>query len=77
MKNHLLAITRRSIPYHPDLRTVAGSVTATILMQQLDYWFSQKPDGFYKFLSPCNNQQYKPGDSWEEELSLSKDEFSG
>jgi hypothetical protein len=75
MKNHLLAISRRSIPYLPDLRSAAGSVTASILMQQLDYWFSQKPDGFYKFLSPCAHAQYQQGDSWEEELRFSADEF--
>jgi len=75
MKNHLLAISRRSIPYLPDLRPITGSVTATILMQQLDYWFSQKPEGFYKFLSPCNHEQYKQGDSWEEEIGFSTDEF--
>lgn len=75
MKNHLLALTRRTIPYSPELRPIAGSVTATILMQQLDYWFSKMPDGFYKFLSPCNNEAYKPGDSWEEELAFSSDEF--
>lgn len=75
MRNHLLALTRRTIPYSPDLRPVARSVTASILMQQLDYWFSKMPDGFYKFLSPCANEAYKPGDSWEEELAFSVDEF--
>lgn len=75
MRNHLLALTRRTIPYSPELRSIAGSVTASILMQQLDYWFSKMPDGFYKFLSPCNNEAYKPGDSWEEELAFSADEF--
>lgn len=75
MRNHLLALTRRTIPYSPELRSITGSVTASILMQQLDYWFSKMPDGFYKFLSPCNNEAYKPGDSWEEELAFSADEF--
>ena len=75
MRNHLLSITRRTIPYLPDLRPIAGSVTASILMQQLDYWFSQKPDGFYKFLSPCGHEAYREGDSWEEELAFSVDEF--
>ena len=75
MRNHLLSITRRTIPYLPDLRPIAGSVTASILMQQLDYWFSQKPDGFYKFLSPFGHEAYREGDSWEEELAFSVDEF--
>jgi hypothetical protein len=44
-------------------------------MQQLDYWFNKYPNGFYKFLSPCENKHYKTGDSWCEELNFSKDEF--
>lgn len=72
MRNRILAITRGSIPYVPELRPVAGSVTATILMQQLDYWFERHPDGFYKFqdASP-DNPAYKSGDSWAEELNFS------
>jgi hypothetical protein len=72
MRNRILAITRGSIPYVPELRPIAGSVTATILMQQLDYWFERYPDGFYKFqdTSP-DNPAYKLGDSWAEELNFS------
>lgn len=72
MRNRILAITRGSIPYVPELRPIAGSVTATILMQQLDYWFERHPDGFYKFqdASP-DNPAYKSGDSWVEELEFS------
>jgi hypothetical protein len=77
MKNRLLSIIKGSIPYIKELRPIAGSVTAVILWQQLDYWFEKYPDGFYKFLSPPENPHpsYKVGDSWEEELGFSKDEF--
>ena len=75
MKNKLLYITRNVVPYIKELRTIAGSVTATILWQQLDYWFANKPDGFYKFLEPCQNSAYRDGDSWTEELAFSKAEF--
>ena len=75
MKNKLLYITRNVVPYIKELRTIAGSVTATILWQQLDYWFANKPDGFYKFLEPCHNSAYRDGDSWTEELAFSKAEF--
>ena len=76
MRNRILAITRGSIPYVPELRPIAGSVTATVLMQQLDYWFERQPEGFYKFqdTSP-DNPAYKHGDSWAEELSFSVAEF--
>lgn len=75
MKNKILSITRGSIPYIKELRQIAGSVTASILMQQLDYWFARYPDGFFKFLEPCSHSAYKDGDSWTEELGFSKDEF--
>lgn len=72
MRNRILAITRGSIPYVPELRPIAGSVTATILMQQLDYWFERHPLGFYKFQDvSADNAAYKPGDSWAEELNFS------
>lgn len=77
MKNRLLSIIKGSIPYIKELRPVAGSVTAVILWQQLDYWFEKYPDGYYKFLSPPENAHpsYKTGDSWVEELGFSKEEF--
>ncbi len=68
-----------TIPYVKELRKLplVKSVTASILMQQLDYWFNiQGKESFYKFLEPCDNQRaYKPGDSWTEELGMSADEF--
>lgn len=77
MQNKLLSITRNIIPYIRELRPLAGSVTAAILWQQLDYWFAKHPDGFYKFLEPCDHAAYHPdrGESWIEELGFSKDEF--
>jgi hypothetical protein len=75
MKNRILSITRETIPYVKQIRPLTGSVAATILMQQLDYWFAKYPDGFYKFLEPCDHPSYKSGDSWTEELGFSKDEF--
>jgi len=75
MKNRILAISRNMIPYCKEINTITGGVLATILMQQMDYWFDRKPDGFYKFLEPCNHKLYTPGDSWCEELGFSKTEF--
>jgi len=76
MKNRALAIVGNSIPYCKDVRRLTQSVTAAILMQQMEFWFSSYEDGFYKFLSPVqNNSFYKDGDSWTEELGFSEDEF--
>lgn len=77
MQNQTLAITKSCIPYFKELRVLAGSVTATILMQQLDYWFSKtNGEAFYKFKAPCQNKHYKDGDSFVEELGFSIEEFT-
>jgi uncharacterized protein YodC (DUF2158 family) len=78
-KNRILTLVDFIIPYVKELRKLplVKSVTASILMQQLDYWFNiQGKESFYKFLEPCDNQHaYKTGDSWTEELGMSADEF--
>jgi hypothetical protein len=83
MKNKILAATSRTIPYIKQLNAITGSALSSILMQQLDYWFvrseddgtGQKDGSFYKFLEPCSHNKYKEGESWTEELGLSKAEF--
>lgn len=77
MKNKLLAVTREGIPYLPQLKRVLKNTNATILMQQIEYWFHIKNgQPFYKFLSKPNkeNKFYKNGDSWSEELVFSEKE---
>ncbi len=77
MKNRTLALLGTGgIIYRKEVREYAGSVTGSLLMQQLDYWFTQHPDGFYKFLDPTpKHPDYREGDSWTEELGFSKAEF--
>lgn len=76
VRNKILQITRQTIPYVRELRHVAKSVTGCLLMQQLDFHFAKYPDGFYKFLEPCRNSKfYKRGQSWQEELGFSAEEF--
>lgn len=75
MRNRILSITRNVIPYVKELNVVSGGVLASVAMQQLDYWFHSKPDGFYKFMGPSNHEAYRPGDSWTEELGMTVDEF--
>lgn len=70
-----IALASRRIPYLPELRPYCQSITACILMTQLEYRFAGMPDGFYKFLSPCDHYLYKKGDSWIEELGFSEGEF--
>lgn len=76
MKNKILAKTSQVLIYPKWLMPICNSVTACILLQQLDYWIDHAGQGFYKFLKPTpNNKLYKPGDSWTEELAFGVDEF--
>ncbi|WP_420213461.1 hypothetical protein ACN8ZM_40320 (plasmid) [Burkholderia aenigmatica] len=76
MKNRILEITRNTIPYVKELMPLARSVTSCLLMQQLDYWFSTYPDGFWKFQDVApKHPWYRPGTSWAEELGFSVKEF--
>ena len=74
----LLAQDKSIITYRKELNEITGGVMATILLQQLIYW-SDKNDNkpFYKFVEPCENEKYKNGDSWTEELGFTKKEFTG
>lgn len=77
MRNRILSITRSVIPYVKELHPLTGSVHGCLIMQQLDYWFTAHPDGFYKFLEPTEHASYKTGDSWVEELGMTHNEFRG
>lgn len=72
----LIADDKSVVTYRPRWNRLTGSVAGTILLQQLIYrWISNKRAPFYKFTSPCNHPLCRPGDSWEEELGLSRREF--
>lgn len=74
----ILAEDRNVISYRRRLNYITGSVTATILLQQIIHRASTngyKP--FYKFRSPCEHSLYREGDSWVEELGFTPREFDG
>ena len=75
MKNRILHLTRNTIPYVKELHVIAGGVLGCLVMQQLDYWFEGHPEGFYKFLEPSDHPAYKDGDSWTEEMGMTRHEF--
>ncbi len=77
----------RAVPYYPELSEKLGNeITASIVMTQLEYWFAKKSYApFYKFLEPVSAKDakgndkstfgYAEGDSWVEELNISKKSF--
>lgn len=58
------------------LRNYRNRITICLVWAQLEYWFF-KLEGrpFYKFVAPSDNDIYKEGDSWCEELVISEKEF--
>ncbi|MHC1750584.1 MAG: hypothetical protein AB9856_20125 [Cellulosilyticaceae bacterium] len=66
----------KTLRYIPELNKATGSINATLLLLQLEYWFTKtKGKSFFKFLEPCTHEAYRPTDSWVEELGFSKAEF--
>lgn len=75
---NILASDRKQILYRPELNEMTGSVTATILFQQILFrWDHNDRKPFYKFKSPCKHNLYRVGDSWTEEIGFTKYEFDG
>jgi hypothetical protein len=72
----LIADDRNRVSYHPKWNSITGGVTSSIFLQQAIYWWvrSQRRP-FYKFNEPCSHRNYKGGDSWQEELGLSRKEL--
>lgn len=73
----ILGNDKNIIPYRKELNKITGGIIETLVLQQFIYWWNameHKP--FYKFIEPCNHKEYKEGDSWTEELGISKFQFT-
>lgn len=68
---------RKIIGYRPKLNALTGSMSATILLGQIMYWAEHSGNPFYKFMQPCLHAQYRAGDSWCEELGITRHEYDG
>ncbi len=74
----IIADDKDQIPYRRALNAVTGSVTATILLQQILFrWKNNRRKPFYKFTAPCTHKAYRETDSWIEELGFTPAEFDG
>lgn len=65
--------------YVPELLQLmeSGDEKSCLMMAQLEYWFGKYQDGFYKFMTAPKeeNPAYKRGDSWVEDMGMSKDKI--
>lgn len=72
----VIANDKKIISFRPEIKRVIKNTNATILLQQIMYWYSiNNNEPFYKFIEPCEHEKYTHGDSWCEELAFSKKEF--
>lgn len=72
----IISEDKELITYRPRLNEITGSVTATILLQQILYWWNKNgAQKFYKFKEACSHDKYTVGDSWCEELGFTRSEF--
>lgn len=64
--------------FYPGLQAFTGNTISTLIIGKLEYWFSkpQYVGGFYKFVEPCGHPLYREGDSWSEELDVSRKLFA-
>ncbi|MFN9000676.1 MAG: hypothetical protein ACK5VW_01240 [Holosporales bacterium] len=69
------AFTRHRIVAYDQKHAVRYGHKSAIILRRLEFWFSKKPEGFYKFLEPCQHKLYRAGDSWLEETDLSRRVF--
>lgn len=76
MKNHALARASMAIPYHAQFTKYTKNPIATLLMQQLEYWFSKYSNGFYKIIGKGNKNEKDSEDSWCTELQISYFKFN-
>ena len=59
-----------------DIRAFCKRPTTKLVVQHLEYWFrGKKKNGFFKFSAPCDHKLYREGDSWTEELGISRNSF--
>jgi hypothetical protein len=69
------------VAYNPQLSQKFGSAIAAAIFQRFEYWADKmkaRPEGqgsFYKFIDACQHPCYKTGDSWCEELGISRKVF--
>lgn len=61
--------------YRPVLNKFTHSVIASLILNQAMYWAVKHGNPFYKFKLPCGHPLYKDGDSWCEEMGLTRAEF--
>ncbi|MBA3530388.1 MAG: hypothetical protein H0T73_00510 [Ardenticatenales bacterium] len=66
----------RTISLDAELVRLAGDGNTALFLRQVLFWHGLHPRPFYKFNAPApDHPAYRPGDSWTEELGLTRSQF--
>jgi hypothetical protein len=81
MNNRGETKARKAIPLRPDYAVQLGGVLPALIFQQLEYLTGiyGNQHGFCKFILPpsdINNEFYKKGESWQEEVGVTHHQFN-
>jgi len=60
------------IKYYPEFKREFRSEKAALIFERLEYWSQRYSSGFWKFFEPCQHPLYRKGDSWQEEIGISR-----
>lgn len=71
-----IAESRDCIPYRLSNVYITKSIKGALFIEQVAYWYANAGNqAFYKIKEPCKSIYYNVGDSWCEELGMTRDEF--
>lgn len=66
----------RYVSYNPQLAIHLGDPIAAILLQRIAFWYERmNGQPFFKFTEQNDHPLYKHGDSWCEELGITRNQF--
>ena len=71
-------IMSEHVIYRPTISKITGSLTSAILLIRIMHYAKLKKNkDFYKFNGSCQHELYREGDSWQEDIGLTRHEFEG
>ena len=75
LANNIIYNYSKQISYVPAIAKELKSIEAAIILNRIFFYWKTKSKYFYKFKEPCTHEWYREGDSWTEELSITRKVF--
>lgn len=75
LTNNIIYNYSKQISYVPAIAKELKSIESAIILNRIFFYWKTKSKYFYKFKEPCTHEWYREGDSWTEELSITRKVF--